>query len=39
MALAILSGGDRETKSILDAPVPAVAQPEEPAEPTVPVAE
>ncbi len=39
MALAILSGGNKETKSILDAPPPAVEQPENSAEPSAPVAQ
>ncbi len=36
MTLAIMSGGDREQKSILDTPVPVQQQPAEPAKPSVP---
>ena len=39
MVLAILSGQNRESKSILDQPAPTVQQPATPAEPSAPVAQ
>jgi preprotein translocase subunit SecG len=38
LALAILAGGARETRSILDAPPPSAEEPAKPAEPSAPLA-
>jgi len=39
LILAIMAGAGRESKSILDAPVPALQQPATPAEPAAPIAQ
>jgi len=39
LILAIMSGAGRESKSILDAPVPALQQPATPSEPAAPIAQ
>ncbi len=39
LILAIMSGGDRNKGSILDAPVPTISEPATPAEPSAPLAQ